>query len=179
MKDVITFPVKNNHMFYNSDVNATSRREHGVDFLIHRNHNNSVIEFNAISSRLAVLKLRGKYNNVTLIQCYAPTTTHPDEKVDTFYSQLQQLIDKTSKRDILFVMGDFNAKIGNLHTVEPEVVGPHNNISRGHIDRGKQLVAFSKQNELFVANSKFKQRRKYTWTSPGDRIHNTIDYILV
>ena len=75
-------------------------------------------------------------------------------------------------------MGDFNAQIGNLHIVEPEVVG-HHNISHGHNDRGKRLVEFCKQNELFVVSSKFKHHRKYTWSSARDCVRNTVDYILV
>ena len=140
---------------------------------------NTTNEFKAISGRLALLKLRCKYNNISLIQCYAPTESRPDEESEKFYADLQALIDSTSKRDNLFVMGDFNAKIGNLHLTEPEVVGPYNNIIRGNNERGKTLISFCKQNRLVVANSLFKHRNKFTWISPGDRIRNTINFIMV
>ena len=180
LKEVFLLTVTGNHTLYNSGIeNAAPKRMYGVGFLVHSNHNSCVIEFIAKSERLALLKLRSKYNNVTLIQCYAPTETHPDEEVEEFYANLQELIDYTSKRDTLFIMGDFNAKVGNLHLQEPSVVGPYNNIERGFNDRGKLLVSFCKQNGLVITNTRFKHRSKFTWVQPGDRIRNTVDYIMV
>ena len=72
-----------------------------------------------------------------------------------------------------------NCKVGGLHIEEPNVVDKHNNIERGHNDRGKTFVDFCKQNNLSIANTQFKHRRKYTWISPGDRVRNTIDFICV
>ena len=150
-----------------------------LDSLYTKKHINSVIEFNGTSERTALLKLKGKHSNVVLIQGYAPTTSHTDDEVDEFYSKIQDLIDNTSQRDDLFVMGDFNAKVGDLHNQYPEVVGAHSNTKHGHNARGIKLVNFCMQNQLYIINTHFKHRRKYTWSSPGDRTRNTIDYILV
>ena len=174
----IVIQVTCGHMLYNSGVDQGKKRTNGVGFLVHRKHVNTVIKYEAFSERLAVLKLRAKFNNVVIIQCYSPTTSHSFEVVEQFYSDIQQVIDTTSKRDILFVNGDFNAKVGDLHTVEPTVVGIHNNAPRGFNDRGEMLVNFCKQNDLVIANTQFQHRvgRMWTWMSPGDRVRNTIDY---
>ena len=72
-----------------------------------------------------------------------------------------------------------NCKVGGLHIEDPNVAGKHNNIERGHNDRGKTFVNFCKQNNVSIANTQFKHRREYTWISPGDRVRNTIDFICV
>ena len=73
-------------------------------------------------------------------------------------------------------MGDFNAKVCEID--EPEVIGAHSNVSRGYNAR-ERLVEFCKQNELFITNTFcFQHRSKYTWTSPGESVRNTIDFIL-
>ena len=167
-----------NHKLFNSGP-AQGRKQNGVGFLVHHKHIPSVIAFEGISERVAMLKLQGKYNNTVIIQCYLPTTTHPDEKVDEVYEQIQELINKTAQRDKLFICGDFNAKVGDLHHQYPDNIGLHNNIKRGHNNRGIKLANFCKQNDLCIANTQFKHRRKYTWVSPGDRFHNTVDYIIV
>lgn len=107
---------------------------------------------------------------------YAPTTSHNDEEVETFYEQLQSLVNTVSRHDELFIMGDFNSKAGGID--QPDVVGPHSNTDRGYNSRGEMLVDFCQQNNLFITNTFFKHRRKYTWLSPGDKVRNTVDYIL-
>ena len=69
-----------------------------------------------------------------------------------------------------------NCKVGGLHNDD---VGRHNSIGRGYNDRGKIFVDFCKQNNLSIANTQFKHRRKYTWISPGERVKNTIDFICI
>jgi len=167
------------HHLYNSGVPENVRRKNGVGFLVRNTLFDSIIDFVPVNDRIAVLKIKGKYNNLVLIQVYVPTHDHSDEDLQDFYNELQNVIDTVSNRDILLVNGDMNCKIGGLDEDEPEVVGKHNNVSRSHNERGKTFVNFCKRNELYITNTKFKHRSKYTWTSPDGRTKNTIDYICI
>ena len=111
-------------------------------FLVKNDFNNNVSEFKPISDRIAMMKIRGKYNQLVIIQAYAPTSEYADEDIENFYCELQNVINCVSNRDILLVNGDMNCKVGGLHTEEPNVVGKHNNIERGQNDRGKIFVNF-------------------------------------
>ena len=169
--------VKGGHILFNSGHSEGPRRN-GVGFLIHRKHKERILEFKGYSERLAVLKLKGKYKNITLIQAYAPTTSHDIIEVEEFYKNLQNIINTNNKKNELLILGDFNAKIGNLHLTYPNVIGPHS-LSTGHNERGKMLLDFCCQNQMFITNTNFKHRRKYTWISPDGQTRNQIDFILI
>ena len=86
--------------------------EKGVGFHVHKNVAKSVLECRPISSRIISLRLAGQPLNISLVQAYAPTSTASDEEMDKFYQQLQQELDTIPKKDVLKVMGDWNAKVG-------------------------------------------------------------------
>lgn len=176
LKDSFNTSTQYSHVFFNSGVDPAANRRDGVGFLVHKELEKCVSAFNNFSERMCSIKLRKKFNNTSIIQAYAPTTSHCDEEIELFYEQLQSLVDEVPRRDELFVMGDFNGKVGGI--IEPSVIGHHSDVTRGHNDRGERLVAFCKQNDLFITNTCFQHRRKYTWVSPGDRVRNTIDFIL-
>ena len=72
----------------------------------------AVLGCRPVSSRLKSIRLGAAPCNITIIQVYAPTSTHDDSEVDHFYQQLQETINQTPKKDILVVQGDWNAKVG-------------------------------------------------------------------
>ena len=170
--------LKYKHLLFNSGVPETSRKFGGVGFIVHKEHKDNILEFKAISERLALLKVKGKSNNQVYIQCYAPTSTYSDEDVESFYNSLQDAIDQTANRDDLFVLGDFNAKVGGTHHLYPDVIGLHSNIERGYNPRGQRLIDFCTRNSLSITNTFFQHRRKHTWVSPDGKTKNTIDYIM-
>ncbi len=110
------------HLLFNSGVPESSRKFAGVGFIINKQHEENIMQFKGISERLCFLKMKGKFNNRVYIQCYAPTSTYSDDIVESFYNALQDLVDSTSNRDDLFIIGDFNAKVGGIHHLYPEVV---------------------------------------------------------
>ena len=98
--------------------------EQGVGFLVHKDILKSVIGCRPISSRLMTVRLRTSPFNITIIQVYAPTSSH-DSEVDEFYMELQSLVDQTPKQDILLVQVDWNAKVGEDAQEDwGEVCGP-------------------------------------------------------
>ena len=71
-----------------------------------------VLGFNPISDRIITIRIQGKPINFTFIQVYAPTSTADEEEMDYVYDALQKSIDITPKGDIMYVIGDWNAKVG-------------------------------------------------------------------
>ena len=119
---------------------------------------------------------QGKPFNITVIQVYAPTSNAEEAEVEQFYEDLQDLLELTPKKDVLFIIGDWNAKVGSQET--PGVTGKFGLRIRN--EAGQRLIDFCKENSLVIANTLFQQykRRLYTWTSPDDQPQNQIDYIL-
>ncbi|XP_037870090.1 LINE-1 retrotransposable element ORF2 protein [Bombyx mori] len=125
------------------------------------------------------MKLKASPVNLNLIQVYAPTSTAPPEVLENFYRELQIVIAKVPNRELLVIMGDFNSKIGANSNLYNNCVGKFGLGLRN--ERGERLMRFANENGLTVANSLFQHhpRRLYTWTSPGGKHRNQIDYILI
>ena len=130
----------------------------------------------AISKAIEFVRLQGKPFNITVIQVYAPTSNTKEGKVERFYQDLQDLLELTPKKDVLFIIGDWNAKGGSQET--PGVTGKFGLGMQN--EAGKRLIEFCQENALVIANTLFQQhkRRLYTWTSPDGQHQNQIDYIL-
>ena len=73
---------------------------------------NAITGCRPVSSRLITIRLKVSPFSITIIQAYAPTTDYDDDAIEDFYDQLQEIIDQAPKKDILVVLGDWNAKIG-------------------------------------------------------------------
>ena len=102
--------------------------------------------------------------NVTVIQVYTPTSNAEEAEVEWFYEELQDLLELTPKKDVLFITGDWKAKVGIQET--PGVRGK---FGLGiWNEAGQRLIEFCQENALVIANICFQQhkRRLYTWTSP-------------
>ena len=99
-----------------------------------------------------------------VIQVYAPTSNTEEAEVEKFYEDLQDLLELSPPKYILFIIGDWNAKIGSQET--PRVTGKFG--LRVQNEAGQRLIEFCQENALVIANTLFQQhkRRLYTWTSP-------------
>ena len=107
---------------------------------------------------------QGKPFNITVIQVHAPTTNAEEAEVKQFYDDLQDLLELTPKKDVLFILGDRNAKVGSQ-----EILGVTGQFGlRVQNEAGQRLIEFCQENKLVIANTLFQQhkRRLYTWTSP-------------
>ena len=107
---------------------------------------------------------QGKAFKITVIQVYAPTSNAEEAEVEWFYEDLQDLLELTSQKDVLFIIGDWNVKVGSQET--PGVIGKFGLGVRNKA--GQRLIEFCQENALVIANTLFQQhkRRLYTWTSP-------------
>ena len=119
---------------------------------------------------------QGKPFNITVIQVYAPTSNAEEAEVEQFYEDLQDLLELTPQKDVLFIIGDWNAKAGSQETS-----GVTGKFGLGvQNEAGQRLIEFCQENTLVIANTLFQQhkRRLYTWASPDGQHQNQIDYIL-
>ena len=113
--------------------------------------------------------------NITVIQDYAPTSNTEEAEVERFY-EVQDLLELTPPKDVLFIIGVWNAKVGSQETsgVTGKVgLGIQNEV-------GQRLIEFCQENALVIAKTLFQQhkRRLYRLTSPDGQHRNQIDYIL-
>ena len=96
--------------------------------------------------------LQGKPFNITAIQVYAPTSNAEEAEVEWFYEDLQDLLELTPKKDVLFMIGDWNAKVGSQET--PGVTG---NFGLGmQNEAGQRLIEFCQEDALVIANILFQ-----------------------
>ena len=93
-----------------------SLRRNGVAILVNKTVRNAVLGCNLKNDRMNSVHLQGKPFNITVIQVYAPTSNAEETEVERFYEDLQDLLELTPKKDVLFIIGDWNAKVGSQET---------------------------------------------------------------
>ena len=115
---------------------------------------------------------QGKPFNITVIQVYPPTSNAKEAEVEWFCDDLQDLPELTPKKDVLFIIGDWNAKVGSEEI--------HGKFDIGVQNEAGQRTEFCQENALVIANTLFQQHKRglYTWTSLDGQQRNQIDYIL-
>ena len=96
--------------------------------------------------------LQGKPFNITVIQVYGPTSNTEETEIERFYEDLQDLLELTPKKDVLFILGDWNAKVGSQET--PGVTGKFG--LRVQNEAGQRLIEFCQENALVIANTLFQ-----------------------
>ena len=118
------------------------------------------------------VRFQGKPFNITVIQVYAPAYNTEEAEVERFYEDLQDLSELTPRKDVLFIIGDWNAKGRSQET--PGVTGKFGLGMQN--EAGQRIIEFCQENALVIANTLF-QRHKRTlhWTSPDCRHRNQID----
>ena len=129
-----------------------------VTLIVNRRVQNAVLGGNLKNDRMMPVCFQGKPFNIMVIQVYAPISNAEEAEVERFYEDLQDFLELTPQKDVLFIIGDWNAKVGSQET--PGVTGK--------FEAGQRLIEFCQENALVIANTLFQQhkRRLYTWTSP-------------
>ena len=119
---------------------------------------------------------QGKPFTITVIQVYALTSNSEEAEVEWFYKDLQDLLEQTHAKDVLFITGDWNAKVCSQE--KPGVTGKFGLGVQN--ETGQRLTEFCQENALVIVNTLFQQhkRKLYTWTSPDGQHQNQVDYIL-
>ena len=142
------------HFIYHCGQESLSRN--GIAIIVNKRVQNAVLGCNLKNDRMISVHFQGKPFNITVIQAYAPTSNAEEAEVERFYEDLQDLIELTSKKDVLFITGDWNAKVGSQET--PGVTGKFGLGIRN--EAGQRLIEFCQENALVIANTLFQQHKR-------------------
>ena len=117
---------------------------------------NAILGYNLKNDRMISVHFQGKWFNITVIQVYALTSNTEEAEVERFYEDLQGLVELTSKKDVPFIIGDWNEKVGSQET--PGVTGkfPFGIWN----EAGQRLIEFSQENALVIVNTFFQQHKR-------------------
>ena len=126
-----------------------SLRRNGVAIRVNKRVRNAVLGCNLKNNRMISLHFQGKPFKITVIQAYAPTRNTEEAEVERFYEDLQDLLELTPKKDVLFIIGDWNTKVGSQET--PGVTGK---FALGvQNEAGQRLIEFCQENALVMCIS--------------------------
>ena len=106
-------------------------------------------------NRMISVRFQGKPFNITVIQVYGPTSNTEEAEVEQFYEDLQDLLEVIPKKDVLFIIGDWNAKVGSQET--PGVIGKFGLGMQN--EAGQRLIEFSQENAQVIANTLSQQHK--------------------
>ena len=146
-----------------------SLRRNGVATIVNKRVQNAVLGCYHKNDRMISVHFQSKPFNIMVIQVYALTSNADEAEVEWFYEDLQDLLELTLKKDVLFIMGDWNAKVGSQET--PGVTGQFGLGIRNIA--GQRLIEFCQENALVIANTLFQQQQEKTlhmditrWSTP-------------
>ena len=133
-----------------------SLRRNGEALIINKRVQNAVLRSNLKNDRMISVHFQGKPFNITVIQVCAPTTDAKEAEVEWFYEDLQDLLELTPKKDVLFIIGDWNANVGSQ-----EIPGVTGKFGLGvQNEAGKRLTEFCQENALVIVNILFQQHKR-------------------
>jgi len=153
-----------------------SLRRNGVAIMVNNGVQNAVLGCNFKNDRMISVPFQSKTFNITVIQGYAPTTNAQEAEAEWFCEDLQDLPELTPQKDVLFIIGVWNAKVGSQ-----EIPGVTGKLGLGVQNEAEQrLTGFCQENALVIANTLFQQhkRRLYTSTSLNGKYQNQTNYFL-
>ena len=142
--------------------------------MVNKRVQNAVLGCNLKNDRMISVRFQGKPFNITVIQVYAPTSNAEEGEVERFYEDLQDLLELTLKKDVLFIIGDWNAKVGSQEI--PEVTGK---FGLGiWNEAGQRLIEFCQENALVIANTLFQQHRQDSTHEHHQMVNTKIRLIM-
>ena len=156
--------------------------ERGVAFALRKDMQSAVKKWWPVNDRIMGIRLCGQQLHITIFVVYAPTNgTGPAARQQTtdFYKCLEAQLEDTCSKDVIVVLGDFNAEVGNDHRTWHDVLGKHG-LTR-HNENGSSLLNFCQENGLSIMGTHFphKNQHKITWYSPDGVTSKMIDHVLI
>ncbi|BHF75672.1 hypothetical protein SprV_0501876800 [Sparganum proliferum] len=156
-----------------------SSGQHGVAIALSQQADLALLAWEPVNDRMAYVRLKGHFTNISIVAVYAPTSAAEQRDKEAFCSQLQALVERLPRRDLLIVAGDWNGRTGPGDPTTSHLLGRFGLGSR--CENGERLLNFADRNRLLVTNTCFQHRKKHllTWYSNDGRTASQIDYILV
>ena len=147
---------------FNSDDHCTyfcgqeSLRRNGVAIIVNKRVQSAVLGCSLKNDRMISVCFQGKPFIIIIIQVSASTTNAEEAEVERFYKDLQDLLELTPKKDVLFIIGDWSAKVGSQEI--PGVTGKFDLEVQN--EAGQRLTEFCQENALVIANTLFQQHKR-------------------
>ena len=133
-----------------------SLRRNGVAIMVNKRVQNAVLGCNLRNDRMISVHFQGKLFSIIVTQVYAPTSNAEEAEVEQFHEYLQDFLALTATKDIFFIIGDWNAKVGSQ-----EIPGVKGKFGLGvQNEAGQRLTEFCQENTLVVANTLFQQHKR-------------------
>ena len=144
-------------IFLYSGKNEEEHPEDGVRLLLSKKKAKSLLEWGPVSDRIITARSKSCFKKVSIVMCYAPTNTSEEEDKDSFYAQLQSVLEKIPNRDMPIPIGDMNAKVGFNNTDKECEMGKH---GLGKINEKMEMLAdFCSTNSLVIGGTIFPHWR--------------------
>ena len=137
-----------------------SLRRNGVAIMVNKRVRNAILGCSLKNNRMISVRFQGKPFNITVIHVYAMTSNAEEAEVEQFYEDLQDLLELTPKKDVLFNIGGWNARVGSQET--PGLTGKFG--LRVRNEAGQRLIEFCQENALVIANTLFQQHKRRLYT---------------
>ena len=166
-------------LIYSGHTEENAPHTEGVGLMLSKEAQGALLDWRAVSSRIITARFNSKVCKIMIVQCYAPTNSTDPDSTTEFYEILQTVLNKRAKRDLLILMGDFNAKVGSSNVGKEEVMGK-NGVGEMNED-GECFSDFCSFNSLVIGGTVFEHKRihKVTWVSPDHQTENQIDHICI
>lgn len=155
------------------------KHERGVGFVIKNSFLPNIVRFEPISDRSCYIELKGKWFNILIINCYAPTDDKNEEIKNAFYEELDRICDALPTGKPKIILSDFNAKIGKEAAYRPTI--EKDSLHNDSNDNGNKLINFATTRNMRISSTMFphKNIHKQTWISPYGKVRNQIDHVMV
>lgn len=168
-------------ILYSGHADEKAAHTEGVALMLSKEAQRALVSWEPINPRIITAKFHTTHKRINLqvIQCYAPTNNSDEETKDNFYNQLQCLLQTRKERDILLLMGDMNAKVGDDNSGHNLVMGKQ---GLGIMnENGQRFADFCADYDLVIGGTIFPHKRihKATWISPDHITENQIDHICI
>ena len=147
----------------------------GVAVIVMRKVENTLLEWKPVNDRLMKVRFNSKFAKLTIVACYAPTEEAEEEEKDELYEQIEEEIRTTPRHDVLMVIGDLNARVGEDNTGKERAMGTQ---GFGCVyNNGERLSDLCVESRLVIGGTLFMHRdiHKTTWRSPDQRTVSQID----
>ena len=133
-----------------------SVRRNGVAIIVNKRVQNAVLGCSLKRDRMTSVNFQGKPFNITVTQAYVPTSNAEEAEVERFYEDLQDLLELTPPKDVLFIIGDWNVKVGSH-----EIYGVAGKLGLQVQNKaGRRLIEFCQENTRVIANTLFQQHKR-------------------
>nr|VZI50996.1 unnamed protein product [Spirometra erinaceieuropaei] len=169
--------VESHYILYHNGPRDSSGR-HGVAIALSQQADLALLAWEPVNDRMAYVRLKGHFTNISTVSVYAPTSAAEQRDKEAFYSQLQALVGRVPRRDLLIVAGDWNGRTGPGDPTTSHLLG----FGLGsRCENGERLLNFADRNRLLVTNTCFQHRQKHllTWYSNDGLTASQIDCIIV